>query len=61
MLVVTILHATFNLTSACTQCKSGLVAAVLSTVVMVWAVVVIVWFKPANLSHAGKHSLSPTA
>lgn len=61
VLMVALLHATFNLTTACTQCKAGLVAAVLSTVVMVWAIVVIIWFKPANLSHAGKHSLSATA
>ena len=57
ILMVALLHATFNLTSGCTECKSGLVAAILSTVVMIWAVAVIVWFKPANLSHLGKHSL----
>jgi len=26
----------------------------LSTLVMVWAVVVVIWFKPATLSHADK-------
>lgn len=59
ILMVAVLHATFNLTSGCTQCKSGVVAAVLSTVVMVWAIAVIAWLKPANLSHAGKHTLPP--
>lgn len=35
-------------------CKSGIGAAAVSTLVMVWAVVVVVWFKPAALARAGK-------
>jgi membrane protease YdiL (CAAX protease family) len=54
VLLVAVWHAAFNFVTGCLACKTGIAAAVVSTVVMVWAVVVVVWFKPATLSHAGK-------
>jgi membrane protease YdiL (CAAX protease family) len=60
VLMTAIWHGLFNYTTACTSCKTGLIAAVISTVVMVWAVVVVIWFKPADLAHARKQTILPT-
>lgn len=54
VLMTAIWHGLFNYTTACTRCKTGLIAAVISAVVMVWAVVVVIWFQPADLVHARK-------
>lgn len=47
--IVAVWHGCFNFMSA-SGAGNGVLAAVVSTVVMVWAVVVILWFKPQNLS-----------
>lgn len=57
ILIVTIWHGLFDYVTACTECKSGLIAATVSTLVMVWAVVVVVLFKPTNLSSKQRHTL----
>lgn len=54
ILIVSLFHGIFNFTTGCTACKSGLVAPVISAVVMLWAVVVVIIFKPRNLSRAEK-------
>ncbi len=54
ILIVAVWHGLFDYVTACVECKTGLIAAVLSTIVMVWAVVVVVAFKPANLSRCTK-------
>jgi membrane protease YdiL (CAAX protease family) len=54
ILLVAVWHGAFNFVTGCVACKTGGAAAVVSTVVMVWAVVVVIWFKPATLSRAGK-------
>lgn len=54
ILLVAVWHGAFNFVTGCVACKTGVAAAVLSTLVMVWAVVVVVWFKPATLSRADK-------
>jgi membrane protease YdiL (CAAX protease family) len=54
VLLVAVWHAGFNFVTGCLACKTGVAAAVLSTVVMIWAVVVVVWFKPARLSWGNK-------
>lgn len=54
ILLVAVWHGAFNFTTGCVTCKTSATAAVLSTVVMVWAVVVVVGFKPATLSRARK-------
>lgn len=54
ILVVAVWHGAFNFTTGCVTCKTDVAAAVLSTLVMVWAVVVVAWFKPATLSRARK-------
>jgi hypothetical protein len=51
--MVALWHGTFNFITA-SEAGEGVVAAVLSTMVMVWAVVVVILFKPANLSHVEK-------
>jgi len=52
ILMTALWHGTFNFTTACVSCKTGLSAAVISTLVMVWAVVVVLYYKPASLSRA---------
>jgi membrane protease YdiL (CAAX protease family) len=54
VLLVAAWHAGFNFVTGCLACKTGIAAAVVSTVVMVWAVVVVVWFKPGRLSWGSK-------
>jgi membrane protease YdiL (CAAX protease family) len=57
VLLVALWHGTFNFTTACVTCKSSVSAAVISTLVMVWAVVVVLHFKPARLSHAADQAI----
>ena len=54
ILAVAVWHGTFDYTTGCTACKTSATAAILSTVVMVWAVVVVILFRPATLSRGGK-------
>ena len=53
ILILAVWHGCFNFMSA-SDAGNGVLAAVVSTLVMVWAVVVIVWFKPGNLSRQPK-------
>ena len=53
ILMVALWHGTFNFITA-SKAGEGILAAVLSTLVMVWAVVVVIPYKPANLSHEEK-------
>jgi membrane protease YdiL (CAAX protease family) len=55
VLIVAVWHGLFDYVTACTDCKSGLIAATVSTLVMVWAVVVVLIFKPKNLSRLPKN------
>ena len=57
VLMTIIWHGLFNYTTACTTCKTGSTAAVISALVMVWAVLVVVIYKPATLSHHEKSIL----
>ena len=54
ILLTAMWHGAFNFVTGCVACKTGVAAAVVSTLVMVWAVVVVVWFKPARLSWVNK-------
>jgi len=54
ILMVALWHGAFNFTTACVTCKTSVNAAVISTLVMMWAVVVVLHFKPARLSHAAE-------
>ena len=56
VLIVAIWHGLFNYTTACSSCKTGLIAAVVSTFVMMWAVIAVIWFKPPHLSRAEKQT-----
>jgi membrane protease YdiL (CAAX protease family) len=49
ILLVAVWHGAFNFVTGCVACKAGATAAILSTLVMVWAVVLVAWFKPATL------------
>jgi hypothetical protein len=51
-------HGAFNFTTACVACGIGTTTAVLSTLVMVWAVIVVIWFKPGTLSHSARQEVS---
>jgi membrane protease YdiL (CAAX protease family) len=55
ILMVTIFHGAFNFVAASKASKAGILAAIISTVVIVWAVLVVILFKPANLSKSTKH------
>ena len=57
VLLVAVWHAAFNFVTGCVTCKTGIEAAVVSTVVMVWAVVVVLWLKPARLTWATRKQL----
>ena len=57
VLMTAIWHGLFNATTACISCQTGLSAALISALVMVWAVVILVCFSPADLVHARKHLL----
>jgi uncharacterized membrane-anchored protein len=59
ILLVALWHNAFNFVTGCVACKIGVVAAVVSTLVMVWAVVVVIWLRPATLSRAGKEVHCP--
>lgn len=54
ILMVAMWHGIFNFTTACITCKTGIIAAAISTMVMVWSVLVVVLFKPAMLSRSEK-------
>jgi membrane protease YdiL (CAAX protease family) len=54
VLMTALWHGAFNFTTACVSCKAGVSAAVVSTVVMVWAVLIVLIFKPAALSRLEK-------
>ena len=54
VLMTAVWHGAFNFTTACVSCKTGLSAAIISTLVMVWAAIVILHFRPANLSRASE-------
>lgn len=50
ILMTALWHGTFNFATACVTCKTSVSAAVISTLVIVWAVLVVVLFKPASLT-----------
>ena len=52
VLISAIWHGLFNYTTACISCKVGSIAAIISTLVMVWSVVVLFLFKSINLSRS---------
>jgi len=54
VLLVALWHGAFNFTTACVSCKTGVGAAAVSTAVMIWAVLIVLIFKPADLSRSGK-------
>jgi hypothetical protein len=49
VLTITLWHGLYDAVTA-SEAGEGMIAAVVTGLVMVWAVVVVVWFKPANLS-----------
>lgn len=53
ILMVALFHGTFNYITA-SKAGEGAIAAVVSTMVMVWAIFVVIRFKPSNLSHLNR-------
>ena len=56
VLMVAIWHGVFDFLSA-SKASDGYIAALMSAVIMIWAVVIVIVYKPANLSRHGKHTL----
>ena len=54
ILLVAIWHGAFNFTTASVATKTGVTAAVISALVMVWAVIIVLLFKPANLARKAR-------
>jgi membrane protease YdiL (CAAX protease family) len=54
ILILAIWHGSFNFVTACSVCKTGISSAVVSTMVMIWALLIVVIYKPARLSNAEK-------
>jgi membrane protease YdiL (CAAX protease family) len=54
VLILAVWHGTFNFVTACSVCKTGASSAVVSALVMTWALAIVLIFKPATLSHAEK-------
>jgi membrane protease YdiL (CAAX protease family) len=54
ILMVAIWHGAFNFTTACVDCKTALPTQLISILVMVWAVIVVLHFKPAKLARGVK-------
>lgn len=50
VLLCAVWHATYNLTTACADCTSGWAAPVISSLVMVWAVLVVLLYKHSDFS-----------
>jgi membrane protease YdiL (CAAX protease family) len=57
ILMVALWHGAFNFTTACLTCKTGIAAAIISALVMVWAVVVVLRFMPVRLSRSGRQAI----
>jgi len=56
ILMVSLWHGSFNFVTA-SGAGQGIVAAIASNLVIVWAVILVVMFKPANLSHRTRYVL----
>jgi uncharacterized protein len=56
VLMVAIWHGVFDFLSA-SKASDGYIAALMSAVIMIWAVVIVIVYKPANLSRRQKHTL----
>jgi uncharacterized protein len=52
ILLVALWHGAFNFTTACSSCKTGLSAAVISTLVMVWAVAIVLFYRSREFSRS---------
>ena len=56
VLMVAIWHGVFDFISA-SKASDGYIAALMSAAIMIWAVVIVVVYKPADLSRHQKHTL----
>ena len=56
VLMVAVWHGVFDFFSA-SKASNGAIAALMTAAIMVWAVVIVIVFKPANLSRHEKHTL----
>ena len=56
VLMVAIWHGVFDFLAA-SKASDGYIAALMSAVIMIWAVVIVIVYKPANLSRQTKHTL----
>jgi len=56
VLMVAVWHGVFDFLAA-SKASDGTIAALMSAVIMIWAVVIVIIYKPANLSRHEKHTL----
>jgi hypothetical protein len=57
VLMVAVWHGAFNTVTACIACKSGLIAPIVSTVVMVWAVNIAIDYQKTHSSEKRTRNL----
>lgn len=57
--IAALFHGTFNFTTACTACKSGIASPLISAAVMAWAVLIVIRYKPAKLSAQQRLMITP--
>jgi membrane protease YdiL (CAAX protease family) len=57
VLMTILWHGLFNYGTACSVCKTGPSAAILSALVMILSVLIVMIAKPATLAWRGKHTL----
>ena len=50
VLLSVIWHGLFNFATACTTCKTGVNGAVISSLVMVWAVLIVLFYRSTTLA-----------
>jgi membrane protease YdiL (CAAX protease family) len=58
ILIVAIWHGTFNFVTACISCKTGTAAAIMSTIVILWALVLVFHHLRSKPAGSGKDVLS---
>lgn len=56
VLMVAVWHGVFDFISA-SKASDGYIAALMTAAIMIWAVVIVIVYKPANLSRHPKHTL----
>jgi hypothetical protein len=57
ILIVSVWHGLFDYVTACTECKTGLIATIASTLVMIWVVFIILLYNRTDLASRSRQVL----